>query len=188
MAAPAERLFRHEHFAVEIANRRLSSHAALKKRLRGTGDDGLAVPWPCGAGSVYVFRDERGRFMYVGGSAAGERYTPFDTISRGLSRQYSYKFASKDQKVQIDLFAFGLPPKCSEIDAIQAPNRVARFIEAIEAEVVFLIRARTGKWPAHQHEIHFQPTLCTLPIVGKAVGFVGRSLGSLNLRKARSSQ
>lgn len=29
------------------------------------------------------------------------------------------------------------------------------FIEAIEAEVVFLIKSKTGKWPRFQNEIHF---------------------------------
>ncbi len=28
-------------------------------------------------------------------------------------------------------------------------------VESVEAELVFLIRTKTGKWPAHQNEIHF---------------------------------
>ena len=31
-------------------------------------------------------------------------------------------------------------------------------VEAVEAEVVFLIRKQTGQWPQYQTEIHFRPT------------------------------
>ena len=35
------------------------------------------------------------------------------------------------------------------------PDRDKEYAEAIEGELVFLFRSRTGKWPKHQIEIHF---------------------------------
>ena len=37
------------------------------------------------------------------------------------------------------------------------PNRARDFIEAIEGELVYLIRNQTGRWPKYQMEIHFHP-------------------------------
>jgi hypothetical protein len=155
--AGRSRCLRHESFPVAIANRRLRDKGALNPRLRGVGESDPSSAWPCGAGAVYVIRGADGTFMYVGGSATSEKFTPFDTFNRGLARKYAYKFAAKDQTVNIDLFTFGPPPACPEIAELAAEIRVSRFIEAIEAEVVHFIRAATGSWPIDQHEIHFQP-------------------------------
>lgn len=35
------------------------------------------------------------------------------------------------------------------------PNRSESYVEAIEGELVFLLRKRKGKWPERQMEIHF---------------------------------
>lgn len=35
------------------------------------------------------------------------------------------------------------------------PDSTAEHVEAIEAELVYLIREKTGKWPKYQMEIHF---------------------------------
>ncbi len=38
------------------------------------------------------------------------------------------------------------------------PGREPKEVEGIEAEIVYLIRNRTGQWPEHQTEIHFHKT------------------------------
>lgn len=35
------------------------------------------------------------------------------------------------------------------------PGKNDKYVEAIEGEVVYLFRSRTGKWPKYQMEIHF---------------------------------
>ncbi len=35
------------------------------------------------------------------------------------------------------------------------PDSTTEHVEAIEAELVYFIREKTGKWPKHQMEIHF---------------------------------
>jgi len=35
------------------------------------------------------------------------------------------------------------------------PNKSVEYVEAIEGELVFLFRKRTGRWPRYQMEIHF---------------------------------
>lgn len=35
------------------------------------------------------------------------------------------------------------------------PDRTTDHVEAIEAELVYFIREKTGKWPTYQMEIHF---------------------------------
>ena len=37
------------------------------------------------------------------------------------------------------------------------PDKDAGFVEAVEGELVYLIRRDTGKWPKYQMEIHFHP-------------------------------
>lgn len=37
------------------------------------------------------------------------------------------------------------------------PDNEIGYVEAIEGELVFLVRERTGRWPLHQMEIHFHP-------------------------------
>lgn len=38
------------------------------------------------------------------------------------------------------------------------PNKKNKDVEGIEAEIVYLLRHRTGQWPEYQTEIHFHKT------------------------------
>ena len=49
-----------------------------------------------------------------------------------------------DDLVDVDLYVFPLA------------SRNVEYIEGVEAELVFLVRKHQGKWPTHQHEIHFR--------------------------------
>ncbi|MBT9137995.1 MAG: hypothetical protein DDT31_00539 [Syntrophomonadaceae bacterium] len=48
----------------------------------------------------------------------------------------------------------------SEVDILiwHFPNESRDYVEAVEAELVYLFRKCTGKWPKHQMEIHFHNT------------------------------
>ena len=34
-------------------------------------------------------------------------------------------------------------------------KKIISFVESVEAELVYLVRNKTGKWPKNQNEIHF---------------------------------
>lgn len=53
-----------------------------------------------------------------------------------------------NNKKHLDLYLFELPSESNSAD-------IKKFSEAIEAELVYCIRAETNQWPKYQHEIHF---------------------------------
>ena len=57
----------------------------------------------------------------------------------GIHGYHGYAFKNLEL---VDLFVFWFPEKKLQI-------------EAIEAEIVYLVRSRTGEWPKYQTEIHF---------------------------------
>jgi hypothetical protein len=59
-----------------------------------------------------------------------------------------YKWKNEDE-VSITIFTF------SSSEAALAYTDQRLFVEAVEAEVVYGIRNRTGRWPEYQNEIHF---------------------------------
>lgn len=67
----------------------------------------------------------------------------------GVNGYHGYKWRNND-KVDILIFVF---EEFSNNKDQKANEK--RFIEAIEAELVFKIRTETGKWPLSQNEIHF---------------------------------
>lgn len=60
--------------------------------------------------------------------------------ARGKGGYHGYKFKNLN-KINLIIFCFN-------------KDNIGR-IEAIEAEIVYLVRNRTGNWPKHQTEIHF---------------------------------
>ena len=59
----------------------------------------------------------------------------------GEKGYYGYKW--KDQITEAELLIWCLP------------SSTPKHVEAIEAELVYFIREKTGKWPKYQMEIHF---------------------------------
>lgn len=57
-----------------------------------------------------------------------------------------YKWLKEHINTKNDLELFVLP-----FTAIQEKN----YIEAVEAEIAFLVRTKNGRWPEFQNEIHF---------------------------------
>lgn len=62
--------------------------------------------------------------------------------AKGEHGYYGYKWKN-EETVEMLIWCF--------------PDFVKEQVEAIEGELVYLIRNRTGNWPAYQMEIHFHP-------------------------------
>ena len=70
--------------------------------------------------------------------------------AQGKGGFWGYSFRHEGSEVDLDVWFDGDPV----IDR-RAGKRSGSDIETVEAEVVYLLRHRTGKWPASQTEIHF---------------------------------
>ena len=80
--------------------------------------------------------------MYIGTTSQGIRNRfRYGLKAQGKGGYHGYKFKDLD-KVNLFIFCFN---KCN----------VGR-VEAIEAEIVYLVRNKTGDWPKYQTEIHFR--------------------------------
>jgi len=97
---------------------------------------------------IYVIH-QRSKIYYVGYAgqpfAARLKYGLNPKSSKGYA---GYKWKNEDE-VSIIIFTF------SSLDLGIPYNDQRLFVEAVEAEVVYGIRNRTGRWPEYQNEIHF---------------------------------
>lgn len=93
-----------------------------------------------GVSKIYIVKHES-EFLYVGTTVQSltARFR-YGLNADGKKGYHGYKWKHKES---VDLYVW-----CFEaLDKIQ--------IESIEAELAFLIRDKTGKWPLSQNEIHF---------------------------------
>ncbi|MDR6819580.1 hypothetical protein J2X76_004772 [Neorhizobium sp. 2083] len=70
--------------------------------------------------------------------------------AEGKGGYYGYGFRHEGSAVDLDVWYDSDPVKLREDG-----KRSGSDIETVEAEVVYLLRHRTGQWPAYQTEIHF---------------------------------
>jgi len=95
---------------------------------------------------IYVIKHNN-EIVYVGSASQsiGMR------LGQGLRAKgkNGYKWKKHDE---VELIVFVLKPFTGDEDQ-NKKDKV--FAEAVEAELVFLIRSKTGKWPENQNEIHF---------------------------------
>lgn len=66
----------------------------------------------------------------------------------GKSGYYGYKWKGHEGTLRLSVWTAQVGDSFASL----------RELETIEAEVVFLCRKRSGRWPTHQHEIHFYPS------------------------------
>lgn len=101
--------------------------------------------------TLYILKDDK-NFIYVGITKQSVRARfggSFYAFKNKKAKTYfngytGYKWIEEYQKSK------------KHIDLIVIPLGIdKKMSEAIEAEVVYLIRNNTGKWPLFQHEIHF---------------------------------
>ena len=96
-----------------------------------------------GIQKLYVVRDSKD-ICYVGITSqpmSSRLRTGF--IDDGHYGYHGYKWKDKLKQAELLVWTF--------------PDIAKDSIEAIEGELVYLIRNRTGKWPKYQMEIHFHP-------------------------------
>jgi hypothetical protein len=102
---------------------------------------------------IYVVHHEK-KIFYVGyaGQAIGARLR-YGLNPKSAKGYAGYKWKNKAE-VTITIFTFST----ATLGLDYAQKRY--FVEAVEAEVVFGIRERTGMWPEYQNEIHFNNDHC----------------------------
>jgi predicted GIY-YIG superfamily endonuclease len=105
---------------------------------------------------IYVIACDR-LTIYVGSSKNVGR-----TLATGHSRDYPYKWLKQHCGRTLKAFSFSFD---RAFEGLKAEN----VREAIEGEVVFEIRRRTGRWPEAQNEIHFWESLRSHPEVTACV-------------------
>ena len=96
-----------------------------------------------GIQKLYVVKDGKD-ICYVGITSqtmSSRLRTGF--IDEGHYGYHGYKWKDKLKRAELLVWAF--------------PNREKDSVEAIEGEIVYLIRNWTGRWPKYQMEIHFHP-------------------------------
>lgn len=100
---------------------------------------------------IYILK-EGNEIVYVG-------YTSQSITNRfrqgikasGANGYHGYKWKQAD-KLQLLVFVFSQSLIGNKHDD---DMRFIELAEAIEAELVYIVRNATGKWPAYQNEIHF---------------------------------
>jgi hypothetical protein len=94
-----------------------------------------------GVYKLYVMKD-RGEFCYIGLAKRGMAQRMRTGCKPNTTTGY-HGYQLKGLR-DFDLHVCVLPV-----------SKDKRFPEAVEAELAFLIRTKTGRWPTRQHEIHF---------------------------------
>jgi len=133
--------YRYHHYLIRIEGRRVTS--VKKENERGDMIDSVTFKAPATTSKlpkIYLVK-HKSDIIYVGATSQGIQ----NRLRQGLQASgkggyYGYGFKELNQ---VDLFVWFFP------------NEESKITEAIEAEIVYLIRNKTGKWPRHQTEIHF---------------------------------
>ena len=100
---------------------------------------------------IYVIKI-KGELVYIG-------YTSQSITSRlnygfkinGENGYYGYKWRNISEEIELMVF---VSEKALTGDKDE-DKKTINFVEAIEAELVFKFREKTGNWPKYQNEIHF---------------------------------
>jgi hypothetical protein len=105
---------------------------------------------------IYII-EEGSVFHYVGYSSQSIT----TRIRNGLKKADTYKGYNgyhwkKLNSLYLHVFVFDDVFKTEIADEDKDGNRAYKaFAEAVEAEIAFFVRNKTGKWPVSQNEIHF---------------------------------
>ena len=104
----------------------------------------IAPDTNAGIPKLYVVRNGNG-ILYVG------------ITSQGMSSRLWYGFKASGEK---GYYGYKWKDKITEAELLiwRFPGSTQKHIEAIEAELVYFIREKTGQWPKYQMEIHFHGT------------------------------
>lgn len=130
----------------------------LKKEFEGIETNFQAPVTARNCPKIYILQipphhpetENRGRILYVGytGQSVSLRLG-YGFRADGSNGYHGYKWRNLD-KLTISVFVF------DPFTGDEAKDNAHKlFVEAIEAEIVYLIRNKTGRWPEFQNEIHF---------------------------------
>jgi hypothetical protein len=154
---PSEKNLIRENYMISVTKRGIFPLAA----------DGYSIHANNGACyKIYVIK-ARSKVLYVG-MAKQKMRTRFAGSFRAFTKKNETgKSAYGGYSGHKWIKEFLASGKCMELSVFAFPGRASeedrKFIEAVEAEIVFKVRAVTGKWPLAQHEIHFH----NMPQAGK---------------------
>jgi hypothetical protein len=100
---------------------------------------------------IYILKDKE-NIIYIG-------YTSQSIANRlryGINPKWAKGYHGYKWKVheKLELLLFVFDNKLIE-DQNEKDKTFIRFVESVEAELVYLVRSKTGKWPENQNEIHF---------------------------------
>ncbi len=113
--------------------------------------------------TLYIIKDAD-KFVYIGITSqtivarfGGSLYAYNNQKKKKQFNGYTgYKWIG-DYMNKGNLTLILLPIGKKRMNGVSDKEKLNRkiFAEAVEAELVFLIRSKTNKWPLYQHEIHF---------------------------------
>jgi len=103
----------------------------------------IAPDTESGLQKLYVVKDSK-QICYVGvTSQPMSSRLRIGFADTGHYGYHGYKWKDKLEHAELLVWAF--------------PDRGKDSVEAIEGELVYLLRHKTGRWPKYQMEIHFHP-------------------------------
>jgi hypothetical protein len=96
-----------------------------------------------------------GAVVYIGytGQSISSRLN-YGFKVNGANGYHGYKWKQKD-KVELMIWTFEAFKEDKMEKDKKDNEKYKLFVEAIEAELVYLVRSKTGQWPECQNEIHF---------------------------------
>ncbi|MCB0745950.1 MAG: hypothetical protein KDC90_00670 [Ignavibacteriae bacterium] len=103
-----------------------------------------------GLAKLYVLSIEK-EIVYIGFTSQSITTRLYAGLrSSGENGYHGYKWKHEDE---LDLSVFVYQNLFG--DDAELNNEQYKFVEALEAELVYLVRNKTGNWPRYQNEIHF---------------------------------
>jgi predicted GIY-YIG superfamily endonuclease len=123
-------------YKIQISDSKFKCTEANGERGKGFDNPDVSDDLP----KVYVVKHGK-EIYYVGITRRDIRKRLRDGFSaKGEHGYHGYKWKDQDA-AELLIWSF--------------PTNTQEYVEAIEAELVYFIREKTGKWPKYQMEIHF---------------------------------
>ena len=126
----------HNKYVIQIAGLKFQCIEANGERGKGFTSPDILDDRP----KLYIVK--KGKIIYYVGITIQDirKRLRYGFIATGNHGYYGYKWKSLDM-VELLVWCF--------------PSSTMEQLEAVEAELVYFIREKTGKWPKYQMEIHF---------------------------------
>ena len=141
---------RHNRYRIRIVDRKCHCIEANGERAKGFMPSDVSDNLP----KLYVVRQGK-EIYYVGITHQDIRKRlRYGFSATGKHGYYGYKWKDIDE---------------AELLIWNFPGSTQEHVEAIEAELVYFIREKTGKWPKYQMEIHFHGASETERRVAEAI-------------------